>query len=104
MIVGAGRRLLLDICHVCGGAGDGLHAPESGQPVHRLGGGGHQHGLLRLRGHRPLCSRLRVQPFHGSPCIASCTYNSHFSPVTMSYYMITNYNSVHIHLQLFGDR
>ncbi|KAG2544919.1 hypothetical protein PVAP13_9KG393890 [Panicum virgatum] len=55
-----GRRLLLDIGHVRGGAGDGLHAPESGQPVHRLGGGSRQHGVLRLPGHRPLCSRLRT--------------------------------------------
>ena len=96
MIVGAGRRLLLDIGHVRGGAGDGLHAPESGQPVHRLGGGSHQHGVLRLPGHRPLCSRLRVQPFHGSPCIASCTYNYRFFLLCHNV-TLHDYNSLHIY-------
>lgn len=84
-----GRRLPHDIGNVRGGAGDGLHAPEGGQPVHRLGGGGYQHGILRLRCHRPLCSRLRVQPFHGSPCIA-CIHISQFSrsATHWSHYMI----------------
>jgi hypothetical protein len=68
-LVPAGYRLLPDVRTVRGRAGDGLHAPEGEEPVHRLRRGGRQHGLLRLRGRRTLCSRLRVQPFHGSSCI-----------------------------------